>query len=100
MPCSRNGRAGLITVAARKGPMPTPRWRPVKVKGKPVSQTIVDDREETALAHVGVLRYERARQALIDEVGRRQVLQLLRRHEWSRQPAAGRIAERTEAARD
>ena len=39
---------GLITVAARKGPMPTPRWRPVKVKGKPVSQTIIDDREDTA----------------------------------------------------
>ncbi len=39
---------GLITVAARKGPMPTPRWRPVKIKGKPVSQTIIDDREDTA----------------------------------------------------
>ncbi len=39
---------GLITVAVRKGPMPTPRWRPVKVKGKPVSQTIIDDREDTA----------------------------------------------------
>jgi prevent-host-death family protein len=39
---------GLITVAARKGAMPTPRWRPVKVKGKPVSQTIIDDREDTA----------------------------------------------------
>ena len=39
---------GLITVAARKGPMPTPRWRPVKVKGRPVSQTIIDDREDTA----------------------------------------------------
>ena len=39
---------GLITVAARKGPMPTPRWRPVKVKGKPISQTVIDDREETA----------------------------------------------------
>lgn len=39
---------GLITVAARKGPMPAPRWRPVKVTGKPVSQTIIDDREDTA----------------------------------------------------
>jgi len=39
---------GLITLAARKGPMPTPRWRPVKVKGKPISQTVIDDREETA----------------------------------------------------
>jgi hypothetical protein len=44
----RMAEQGLITVAARKGSMPTPRWRPVKVKGKPVSQTIVDDREETA----------------------------------------------------
>ena len=39
---------GLITMAARKGPMPIPRWRPVKVKGKPVSQTIIEDREDTA----------------------------------------------------
>jgi prevent-host-death family protein len=39
---------GLITVAARQGPMPTPRWRPARVKGKPVSQTIIDDREDTA----------------------------------------------------
>jgi prevent-host-death family protein len=37
---------GLIRPAARKGPMPTPRWRPVKVKGKPLSQTIIDDRED------------------------------------------------------
>jgi len=39
---------GLITVAARKGPMPAPRWRPVRVKGKPVSRTIIDDRDDTA----------------------------------------------------
>lgn len=39
---------GLITPAARKGPMPTPRWRPVKVKGKPLSRTIIEDREERA----------------------------------------------------
>jgi prevent-host-death family protein len=44
----RMAEQGLITVAARKGSMPTPRWRPVKVKGKPVSQTIIDDREDTA----------------------------------------------------
>jgi prevent-host-death family protein len=44
----RMAEQGLITVAARKGPMPAPRWRPVKVKGKPVSQTIIDDREDTA----------------------------------------------------
>ena len=39
---------GLITLPDRKGPMPAPRWRPVKVKGAPVSRTIIDDREDTA----------------------------------------------------
>jgi prevent-host-death family protein len=39
---------GLITPAARKGPMPTPRWRPVRVKGKPLSKTIIEDREDRA----------------------------------------------------
>jgi prevent-host-death family protein len=37
---------GLIRLAARKGPMPAPRWRPVKVKGQPLSQTVIDDRED------------------------------------------------------
>lgn len=39
---------GLITLPSRKGPMPAPRWRPVKVKGKPLSQTIIEDREDRA----------------------------------------------------
>lgn len=39
---------GLITLPVRKGPMPAARWRPVKVKGAPVSRTIIDDREDTA----------------------------------------------------
>ena len=39
---------GLITPAARKGPMPAPRWRPMNVTGKPLSQTILDDREDRA----------------------------------------------------
>jgi prevent-host-death family protein len=39
---------GLITLPDRNGPMPTPRWRPAKVKGTPVSRTIIDDREDTA----------------------------------------------------
>ena len=39
---------GLITLPSRKGPMASPRWRPVKVKGKPVSQTIIEDREDRA----------------------------------------------------
>jgi len=39
---------GLIRPAARKGPMPAPRWRPVKVKGQPLSQTVIEDREDRA----------------------------------------------------
>ena len=39
---------GFIVRSARKGPMPSPGWRPVKVKGKPLSQTIIDDRNERA----------------------------------------------------
>jgi prevent-host-death family protein len=39
---------GLITLPSRKGPMPSPRWRPVKGTGKPLSDTIVDDREDRA----------------------------------------------------
>lgn len=39
---------GLITLPSRKGPMPSPRWRPVKVKGTPLSQTIVGDRDDRA----------------------------------------------------
>ena len=39
---------GLITLASRKGPMPPPRWRPLKVKGQPLSQTIIGDRDDRA----------------------------------------------------
>jgi prevent-host-death family protein len=39
---------GFITLAVRKGPMPTPSWRPVKVKGKPLSHTVIEDREDRA----------------------------------------------------
>ena len=39
---------GLITLPSRKGPTPTPRWKPIKAKGKPLSQTIVDEREDRA----------------------------------------------------
>jgi len=39
---------GLIRPAARKGPMPAPRWRPVQVKGQPLSQTVIEDREDRA----------------------------------------------------
>ena len=37
---------GLLKPASRMGPTPTPRWRPAKVKGKPLSQTVIDDRED------------------------------------------------------
>ncbi len=37
---------GFLKPASRKGPTPTPRWRPAKVKGKPLSQTVIDDRED------------------------------------------------------
>lgn len=37
---------GLIRPAARKGPMPATRWRPVKVTGAPLSQTVIDDRDD------------------------------------------------------
>ena len=37
---------GFLRPASRKGPTPAPRWRPVKVKGKPLSQTVIDDRED------------------------------------------------------
>ena len=36
--------AGLVVAAAEPGPMPAPRWRPVAVTGKPVSETITEDR--------------------------------------------------------
>ena len=39
---------GFITLAARKGPMPAPSWRPAKVKGKPLSHTVIEDREGRA----------------------------------------------------
>lgn len=37
---------GLITLPSRKGSLPAPRWRPVKVKGRPLSQTVIEDRED------------------------------------------------------
>ena len=37
---------GLITLPAKWGPLPSSRWRPVKAKGKPVSDTVIEDRED------------------------------------------------------
>ena len=39
---------GLITLPARKGTTPTPRWKPVTISGKPLSQTIIEDRDDRA----------------------------------------------------
>lgn len=39
---------GLIRLAPRTGPTPMPRWRPAKVKGQPVAQTVIEDREDRA----------------------------------------------------
>jgi prevent-host-death family protein len=39
---------GLIRPAARKGPMPAPRWRPVSVAGQPISRTVIDNRKDRA----------------------------------------------------
>lgn len=39
---------GLIRPAAQKGPTPAPHWRPIKVKGQPLSQTVIEDRDDRA----------------------------------------------------
>lgn len=37
---------GLVTLPTRKGPLP--RFAPVPMTGKPISQTIIDDRDDRA----------------------------------------------------
>jgi hypothetical protein len=37
---------GLLRPALKRGPMPEPRWKPVRVKGKRLSETIREEREE------------------------------------------------------
>jgi prevent-host-death family protein len=39
---------GLLKPPIKKGRTPAPRWRPIRVKGKPLSQTVIDDREDRA----------------------------------------------------
>jgi prevent-host-death family protein len=39
---------GLITLPARKGPTPALRWKPASIKGTPLSQTIIEDRDDRA----------------------------------------------------
>ena len=37
---------GLLRPALKRGPMPVPRWKPVRIKGKSLSQTISEERDE------------------------------------------------------
>ena len=41
---ARMADEGLITLPSRKGPLP--RFQAVHIKGKPISQTIIDDRDD------------------------------------------------------
>ena len=37
---------GILRPALKRGPMPRPTWKPIRVKGKPMSQTISEERDE------------------------------------------------------
>ena len=37
---------GLLRPALERGPMQTPSWKPIRIKGKPLSQTITEERDE------------------------------------------------------
>ena len=37
---------GILRPALKRGPMPAPSWKPVRMKGKPLSQTISEERDE------------------------------------------------------
>ena len=37
---------GILRPAAKRGPMPRPRWKPIRIKGKPLSATIREERDE------------------------------------------------------
>ena len=37
---------GLLRPALKRGPMPTPSWRPIRIRGKSMSQTISEERDE------------------------------------------------------
>lgn len=37
---------GLLRPALKRGPMPEPRWKPIRIAGKPVSDTIREERDE------------------------------------------------------
>ena len=37
---------GLLRPALKRGPMPTPSWKPIRIRGKSMSQTISEERDE------------------------------------------------------
>ena len=37
---------GILRPAVKRGPMPTPTWKPVRIKGKPMAETIREERDE------------------------------------------------------
>jgi prevent-host-death family protein len=37
---------GILRPAVKRGPMPKPTWKPIRIKGKPLSQTISEERDE------------------------------------------------------
>jgi prevent-host-death family protein len=37
---------GVLRPALKRGPMPAPAWKPIRIKGKPLSQTISEERDE------------------------------------------------------
>ena len=37
---------GILRPALKRGPMPKPAWKPIRIKGKPLSQTVIEERNE------------------------------------------------------
>ena len=37
---------GILRPAVKRGPMPAPSWKPIRLKGKSMSQTISEERDE------------------------------------------------------
>jgi len=37
---------GVLTAATKRGPMPTPKWKPIRLRGKLMSESISEERDE------------------------------------------------------
>ncbi len=37
---------GILRPALKRGPMPVPTWKPIRIKGRPLSETIREERDE------------------------------------------------------